>query len=552
MRHPGTVLLLLLCLASPVWAQSSLVPLRHPVYGWLLRQRVDGHVQSYSHETRPHDRARILAHLRSLESEASLSPADRKILREYLDEFDFDRLRSRHLDGIFLTPDVPGSLKRVFSNDREPALLAFSSADGDVDGAGYVHFGFSQVAYSAPDGPFSAFTAQYGGSGFLYSRSAGIGLMLEAEEIGIFGDKPVLRTDPQWAYSWEYADPDNPGISSKSVRYEGVASWRSRFFDIDFGHGGLALGPSVTEPLLISPDAPDFTHLRLRLGSGRVYITAIHGALFARPAFSDRLYEGDTIRVRTAPQRWVAMHRLTLVPVRTLEFSLFESVGYSNRGLDPHYLNPLVPYLFLEMDLGDRDNNLAGVDLVWRPVPGTELMAALLIDDLSDLGSLVASDSTKIGLDVGWRQALPGGLMLGAGYTRLEPYLYTHWMRLNAIEHRGQPLGPSIGPNSEIYTVRVDGELPRRTRYHVRYEYGRKGLNRTPDGGGDIRDQRIIIGIPMYSGSDRQSWHGFEVDLRTQPLRGWELGAQWSVRRMISGDRWGDEDRFRLMLLFGF
>jgi hypothetical protein len=551
MRRLGTVLLLL-CLAGPIWAQSSLVPLRHPVYGWLLRQRVDGHLHTYTHETRPHDRARILGHLKSLETVAALSATDRKILREYLAEFDFERLRTRHLDGIFLTPDVAGSLRRVFANDREPALLAFSSADGDVDGAGFVHFGFSQVAYSAPEGPYSAFTAQYGGSGFLYSRSAGVGLMMEAEEIGIFGDKSVLERDPQWAYSWEYADPDNPSQSSKSVRYEGVLSWRSRFVDIDAGHGGLTLGPSVAEPLLIRPDAPDFTHLRMRLGTERVYITAIHGALYARPTFSDRLYEGDTIRVRTAPQRWVAMHRLTLLPLPNLALSLFESVGYANRGLDPNYLNPLVPYLFLEMDLGDRDNNLAGMDMVWRPRPGTELMASLLIDDLSDIGSLVSSDSTKVGLDIGWRQSLPGGLLLSLGYTRLDAYLYTHWMRLNAIEHRDQPLGPAIGPNAETYTVRLDGELPRRTRYQVGYTFGRKGMNRFPDGGGDIRDQRIIIGIPLYADADVQAWHGLEVDVRTQPLRGWEVGAQWKARRMVRGDRWGDEDWFRVMLVFGF
>lgn len=551
MRRLG-IILLFLCMSAPLVAQSSLVPLRHPVYGWLLRQRVDGHLQGYSHETRPHDRARILAHLRTLEAHAPLSRTDRQILDEYLAEFDFERLRNRHLDGIFLTTDVLGSLGRVFSNDREPALLAFSSPDGDVDGAGFVHFGFSQIAYGAPDGPFSAFTAQYGGSGFLYSRSAGVGLMLEAEEIGIFGDKPVLERDPQWAHSWEYADPDNPAESAKSVRYEGVLSWRSRFMDLDFGHGGLMLGPSVNEPLLISDDAPDFNHVRLRLGSSRVYITAVHGSLFARSAFSDRVYEGDTIRVRTAPQRWVATHRLTLVPHPSLEFSLFETVGYANRGLDPNYLNPLVPYLFVEMDQGDRDNNLAGMDLVWRPRAGMEWMMSLIIDDLSDLGSLVTSDSTKIGFDMGWRQSLPGNLLLGLGYTRLDAYLFSHWMRLNAIEHRGQPLGPSIGPNAETYTVRLDGELPRRTRFHLRYTYGKKGLNRTPDAGGDIRDQRIIIGIPLYSDADVQTWHGFEVDVRTQPLRGWELGAQWKARRMIEGDRWGDEDWFRLMLVFGF
>jgi hypothetical protein len=141
--------------------------------------------------------------------------------------------------------------------------------------------------------------------------------------------------------------------------------------------------------------------------------------------------------------------------------------------------------------------------------------------------------------------------MLGAGYTRLGSFLYSHWTRLNAFEHRGQTLGPSIGANSEMVNVRLDGELPRRSRIHLRYQYGKKGLNHSPDGGGDITDQVVIIGVPLYSGTDQQKWHGWEVDLRSQPLRGFEFAAQWKARRMVKGDRLGNEDWLRLTFIFG-
>lgn len=549
----GVVLVLLLMAVPILPAQSSIVPARHSVYGWLLRQRVEGKLIGYSHETRPHDRGRILGHLKALESADSLlSATDRRILGEYLSEFDFTRVRTAHLDGIFQTTDVMRSARRLFSNDRDPALVAMATGDGDVEGAAYIRAGIAPVVYRAQDGDYSAFTSQYGMSGFLYSRSSHIGLSLVADDINIAGDKEIFRNEPMWAYAYEYVNPENIRFVRRSYRYEAVVSWRSRFMDADVGHADLVLGSSIEESSILSVDAPSFGFARFRLGTPRIYITAIHGSLFAQPSYVRRLYQGDSILVHLAPSRWVAMHRITMVPIDRLEVSLFESTLYSFRGFDLNYLNPLVPHLFLEQDLGDRDNKSSGMDVLWRPVDGTELTASLMIDDMKSLPTVVRWDDVKAVYDVGMRQALTGPWMLSAGYTRVGAHVYTHWTGVNAYQTRGRTLGVGIGPNAELWTLRLDGELPRRSRILLKYQFGKKGVNNDPNDGGDMADRLISLGTPLFAGSDLQTWNGFEIDLRTQPIRGFELSAQWKGRRMILGDRYGDEDWFRVMLGFGF
>ncbi len=548
------VFLWLMTISAPaVLAQSSVVPASHSVYGWLLRQRVEGRLTGYSHETRPHDRGKILAHLHALASDSTrLTGSDRRVLDDYLSEFDFDLVRTSHVDGLLTSTDIRRSARRLFSNDRDPAMIAVTTADGDVDGAATIRAGIAAVVYDAQDGDFSAFTSQYGASAFLYSRSTRIGLSFVADDINIAGDKEIFRNEPMWAYAYEYVNPESIRFVRRSYRYEGVVSWRSRFMDADVGHGDLVLGSSIEESSILSLDAPSFGFARFRLGTPRIYITAIHGSLFAQPSYVRRLYQGDSVLVHLAPSRWVAMHRLTMVPVPRLEVSLFESTLYSFRGFDLNYLNPLAPHLFLEQDLGDRDNKSSGMDVLWRPVDGTELTASLMIDDMKSLPTVVRWDDVKAVYDFGVRQAVSGPWMLSAGYTRVGAHVYTHWTGVNAYQTRGRPLGVGIGPNAELWTLRLDGELPRRSRVLLKYQFGKKGVNNDPNDGGDMGDRLISLGTPLYAGSDLQTWNGFEIDLRTQPIRGFELSAQWKGRRIVRGDRYGDENWFRVMLGYGF
>ena len=69
------------------------MPALHPVYDWLEMQRVNGLAPTYQHEVRPQSRATILVLLHALERDSlRLGRVHRNLLRDFLNEFDMDRL----------------------------------------------------------------------------------------------------------------------------------------------------------------------------------------------------------------------------------------------------------------------------------------------------------------------------------------------------------------------------------------------------------------------------------------------------------------------------
>jgi hypothetical protein len=158
------------------------------------------------------------------------------------------------------------------------------------------------------------------------------------------------------------------------------------------------------------------------------------------------------------PTKYLAAHLLSVGPVAGVRLSVGEAVIYGGRPIEIGYLNPLNFLKSQEHYLRDRDNSLLYAAVRVWPVKRLELDGEFMIDDMvfSRIGSGYWGNKTA------WRI---GARVIGipitsidvcAEYTRLEPYVYTHFSAANAYLHDG--IVPAAGGN-EPNSHTMGGEI---------------------------------------------------------------------------------------------
>ena len=81
--------------------------------------------------------------------------------------------------------------------------------------------------------------------------------------------------------------------------------------------------------------------------------------------------------------RNIAYHRIEWKPVNNFVLGLNESVIYSLRNLDFHYLIPVTPFYPIENYLGDTDNLQMGFDLLYKFKGKQNFYAGFFMDELT-------------------------------------------------------------------------------------------------------------------------------------------------------------------------
>jgi len=529
----GLLALVALLTAPTLRAQPEVVPAEHPVYDYLLAQRVAGRLPEYRHEVRPLDRAAIRRHLDSL-SARDAAPGSRPgqaldgTARYWLGEFRRE----------FFEP--PGGIEQVLGpegirlprrGDTEKFLYYLRDDDWRVAVRAMGHL---QVRRSEAAETFSGLALVPEGvlEGNYRGRVGFYSATFDGQQFG--GDTRVLQADPVLAPLYYVGRADQPpGSFDRST-----ASLRVGYgpFAAELAHERLVVGPSFSQPLALSENADYFSFLRLALDTRVVQYQFVHGAL------GDRAYNPlDTGFVLVAPERYLALHRLTIQPHRRVSLALSEMVVYGQRGPELAYLNPFYPIKPAEHALWDRDNSLFTLDAVVRPLDGVEAYASYLVDDL-DFG-LVGDAAYNYkwaaqgGLGVALGRLVPGATGF-VEYTRIEPFTYTHRFLLdgsfyNAYTHNGFGLGHPLGPNSDELAAGVDVWLPFRARVRAVARYRRRAEAFVDaDGnlvnvGGDVTDGTAPEdwgpGSKVFLRGERFEGPGARLTLRYEPFRGLAL-----------------------------
>jgi hypothetical protein len=167
------------------------------------------------------------------------------------------------------------------------------------------------------------------------------------------------------------------------------------------------------------------------------------------------------------PNKFMAMHSLTLLPFKWLEFTYYENSVYGKR-FDPLYLLPVSPYMISQELIGYADDNIQmGMAFRVKPLRGFSWASNFFLDDISFNDIVRLKFDTKIRIagqtGVTWVPPVPFIKALTFDYTLVTPYTYAHYdysvddenNRVNYQNYTnyGRSLGATIPPNSDRITL---------------------------------------------------------------------------------------------------
>jgi hypothetical protein len=275
------------------------------------------------------------------------------------------------------------------------------------------------------------------------------------------------------------------------------------------GLSRTAIGPFFEDGLVLSPDASFSGHFsftaRMNIGT--------YSLLFLDLGASDDRGGG------IFPEKHLVYHRLSVNPVSWLELSFFESVVYGGR-FEPLYFVPLSVFYYSQALTGFEDNSLIGVSARLSLPSAVRFPIAVFADDVhfNDLARFDFETKYKLAAQVGAEWAIAGSPVewLGADYLAVMPYMYTHWDENPGVDigvpnysnytHLGEPLGPTIEPNSDRWTVSARLRLLDwfRTRALVRlFRHANASEGFETGGDGDIFDPGYEGSVPTFQDETR-------------------------------------------------
>jgi hypothetical protein len=262
---------------------------------------------------------------------------------------------------------------------------------------------------------------------------------------------------------------DDGKLSVQGFNGKDLAFRLSSFSNASYAHGDFwvqagvtrsSYGPFFGNGVVLGPQAPAAANwsASCRLGAWRYSMLLMNLTKSARSASADG---GPDVDVSTDTDKFLMFHSFSYSPLPALDLGLFETVVWANH-FEPLYILPFANYFALQSLSGFEDNSLAGV-YATLSLPGRlEAKGQVYIDDIG------FNDFAQLDFDAKLLAAAEGGLswapadsslrLLGADYTAVLPYMYTHHYSGTAQDdytQAGACLGAELPPNSDRVEIRA-------------------------------------------------------------------------------------------------
>ena len=302
---------------------------------------------------------------------------------------------------------------------------------------------------------------------------------------------------------------------------------------VQLGREDVTLGYGYGSKLILSGDNPAMDFIKFNFDYGIISYTSLHASTVG-------YFSADRNQNYT---KYFAHNHLKLKFNNLFDIGIGETMIYSGRGIELGYLSPIGFYKFIEMEIQDRDNGNLYFDLQTKFVKNLELQATFLLDEniLSNLGDL-EKFTNKTAYQVGafWYQPLNiNDLSLILEYTRIRPYVYTHFDIKNNYTAFGANLGHRIGPNADELMIRTNYNFNEWLRGTLEYRYQRKGNNIYADDGTLIKnvggDIALTHGYVLptdrayFLDGERVNTNFFSAGFRFEPIRDFIFDISYNI-----------------------
>jgi len=517
-------------------AQRELVSSDHPVYKFLLRQQLEEHIHGFAWGMLPLSRKEVTAFLRTLREDSTrvlLSETDRGILSDFCVEFSQDLDHSgSHSESFIPEWKISG----VFSDDKQKSLYSYSDSSITlvVDALGDL---------SRRETWGDSLGKGYAGLGDLGVRFRGtfndrLGFFLQATNGSLLGgshDVALLENRLKANHKFGEFGSSNFDITKGYLRYDG--DWISMMA----GRDQLLWGAGYADRAVFSDNTVPFDFFRIDLRSGTFHYAFLHGSLV-----------GPDSTGHTLPSKYIAAHRVEFNVGKRVRIGFSEAVLYSLQPVNFALLNPLTFLTSAELSTempqkeDNAHNTILWLDVEVTPARNARVFGSILVDDVK-FSTLTKNDISGNSNKFGWQTGLLLNdvfeiptLVLTGEYTRINPFVLTHWTNYNSYTNWGLSLGPSVPPNTDEWLFQAEYAFSSRVsvRGSVRFQRSGESIfdangNLIYDAGNDILlGQDHLVHPNVFLEGRRVNRTMGILHFDWQPLRQYFVKAELMVRSM--------------------
>lgn len=426
----------------------SSVPLNHSVYDFIDRMQTRGVVEPRG-EIRPWSRDQVVTIISSLLDSLRQYP-------DLLSESEIARLHEFRLDFSDELPEhdrietAPRSI--AFRPDRikgwlhQRHLLHYQYDGNDF----YANLFFREKM------TFHSFNQNYDNESIFQHSGGGILRGNLGSHLGFYVHAANYREDGSRDYTMKesadhYGFVSSFGTYATYDRTDAHLAVNLPWLRVKYGKELITWGPGFSGKLSLSTNADSYDHLALTSQIGVVTLAHLTGFLNSR--LTEEFEDSEGHRWRETVPKYLAAHRLEVKLRRNLLIGAHEMVVYGHRGLEAAYLNPFNFYRSAEHNLDDKDNAMMQFDLNWFPAENWNIHATWFVDDLYLARFFDHVFNNKFGTQVGLAYCGFRDIDLKLEYTRVDQWVYSHYLTVNTHSHNDRELGHWIGPDSDLIFI---------------------------------------------------------------------------------------------------
>ncbi|OGU54585.1 MAG: hypothetical protein A2V66_02330 [Ignavibacteria bacterium RBG_13_36_8] len=483
--------LFFLILASQIYSQVENVPLSHPVYSFLKEMQVKRIIDNINDDNPNLSRFEVREFLTEIDSSSSqLSSTELKLLNRYNIEFYDNEICDANTWQAFGSKQCPENENHLSFFEKPKYLYVYQGKGANLylELIGHIYGGQSfkpqKNASILYDGGLRIRGTVFDHLGYYFTYDKGI----------ITGSKTFASVlEPKIKTSFKYVE-DIEGYGN----YEFVNGYlkfyaepiKDMHLSIQLGREQIKYGYGYGSRLVLSGDNPDMDFLKMNFHYGIISFSSIHASTVGEFNF-------DRSKNYT---KYFAANKVKFSFKNLFDVGIGESIIYSGRGIDLGYLNPFAFYKIVEMSLQDRDNGTLFVDMQTHFLENLELQGTFFLDEnilfnLNELDKYINKTAYQVGAF--WYEAFGiSNLSLIFEYTKIRPYVYSHYTVNNNYSAFGTNLGHRIGPNADEIYSKLSYNINEWIRINIEYEKVRSGENEINSNGLLIKN----VGGDMFQG----------------------------------------------------